>query len=76
MPRAYVAHDRVVSAARMYIQMAVIGLLLAAVLYCGGMSAFISRYVSDPIPELQYVGGEPRLTLKPEAQRAAYFPAG
>jgi hypothetical protein len=72
--RAYVAHDRVVSAARMYVQMAAIGSLLAAGLYCGGMSAFLSRYVSNPIPELQYIGGKPRLSLKPDAKRLPIFP--
>lgn len=67
--RAYVAHDRVVSAARMYIQMGVIGVLLAAILYGGEMSLFLSYYVSKPIPELQYVDGEPRLILRPNPRR-------
>jgi type IV secretory pathway TraG/TraD family ATPase VirD4 len=71
--RAYVAHDRVVSAARMYVQMAAIGLLLAAILYCGGMNAFLFHYVSNPIPELQYVDGESRLSVKPGAKRLPAF---
>ncbi len=72
--RAYVAHDRVVSAARMYVQMGAIGLLLAAGLYCGGMSAFLSRYVSNPIPEIQYGGGKPRLSIGRDAKRLPIFP--
>lgn len=72
--RAYVAHDRVVSAVRMYIQMAVIGLLVAAALYGIGMSRFLLQYISTPIPELQYIDGEPRLTLKPGAKRLRIFP--
>jgi type IV secretory pathway TraG/TraD family ATPase VirD4 len=51
----------------MYIQMGVIGFLLAAVLYGGAMSAILSYYISAPIPELQYINGVPRLILKPEA---------
>jgi type IV secretory pathway TraG/TraD family ATPase VirD4 len=66
--RAYVAHDRVVSAARMYIQMAVIGLLLAIIIYGGGISIILSHFYSDPIPELRYVNGEPRLVLNPQAK--------
>ena len=67
MPRAYIAHDRVVTTARMYIQMGVIGFLLAAVLYGGAMSAILSYYISAPIPELQYIDGVPRIVVKPEA---------
>ena len=39
--RAYVAHDRAVSAARMYVQMAVVGFLLASVVYVGVMTTFL-----------------------------------
>lgn len=66
--RAYVAHDRVVSAARMYIQMGVIGLLLAIIIYGGGMSLLLSQYFSDPIPELRHINGEPRLVFDPQAK--------
>jgi hypothetical protein len=58
-----------VSAARMYIQMGVIGLLLAFIIYGGGMGFFMEHYFSNPIPELQYINGQPRLTLKPEAKQ-------
>ena len=67
--RAYVAHDRVVSAARMYVQMAAIGLLLAAGLYCGGMSAFLTRYVLNPIPKLEFVNGRPVIAANSDAKR-------
>ena len=73
MPRAYIAHDRVVTTARMYIQMAVIGFLLAAIFYCGGISTVLSRYILGPIPELRYVDGEARLTLNPEGRRLPFF---
>lgn len=63
--RAYVAHDRAVSAARMYVQMAVVGFLLGSVFYAGAMLAFLSRYVAGPIPELESVGGEPRMNVNP-----------
>ena len=69
MPRACIAHDRVVTTARMYLQMGVIGFLLAAVIYGAVMSAIFSHYISAPIPELQYVDGVPRLVTKPEAPR-------
>ena len=39
--RAYVAHDRAISAARMYIQMAVVGFLLASILYAGVMTTVL-----------------------------------
>lgn len=61
--RAYIAHDRAVSAARMYIQMGVVGLLLAGILYAIAMNAFLSRYFADPIPELTYIQGVPRLIV-------------
>jgi hypothetical protein len=51
----------------MYIQMGVIGVLLAAILYVGGMSLFIKHFISSPIPELQYIEGAPRLILKSNA---------
>jgi hypothetical protein len=50
--RAYIAHERVVTAARMYIQMSVIGLLLATILYGGGMGLFLSYYFDDPANEI------------------------
>ena len=61
--RAYIAHDRAVSAARMYIQMGVVGFLLAGILYAIAMNAFLSRYFADPIPELTYIQGVPRLIV-------------
>src|SRR5437762_4598807 len=67
--RAYVAHDRAVSAARMYVQMAVVGFLLASVLYAGVMAAFLSRYVAGPVPELRFVGGKPRLNVNARSPR-------
>ena len=67
--RAYVAHDRAVSAARMYVQMAVVGFLLASVLYAGAMAAFLSRYVAGPVPELRFVGGKPRLNVNARSPR-------
>ncbi len=71
--RAYVAHDRAVSAARMYIQMAVVGFLLAFVLYAGAMAAFLSRYVAGPIPKLQFVHGKPRLNVNAGSPRLPIF---
>ena len=71
--RAYVAHDRAVSAARMYVQMAVVGFLLASVLYGAVMTAFLSRYVAGPIPELRFVGGRPRLKVNAESPRLPIF---
>ena len=49
--RAYVAHDQAVSVVRMYLQMAVIGLIVGTGLYCGLMAAFLSHWVSGPIPD-------------------------
>ena len=71
--RAYVAHDRAISAARMYVQMAVVGFLLAFVLYAGAMTAFLSHYVAGPIPELQFVGGRPRLKVNAGSPRLPIF---
>src|SRR5438094_550274 len=71
--RAYVAHDRAVSAARMYVQMAVVGFLLAFVLYAGAMTAFLSRYVAGPIPELWFVHGKPRLKVNAGSPRLPIF---
>ena len=67
--RAYVAHDRAVSAARMYIQMAVVGFVLASTIYVGAMSEFISRYLAAPIPELLFVGGKPRVISTAKSRR-------
>jgi hypothetical protein len=67
--RAYIAHDRVVSAARMYMQMAFIGLLLALIVYAGAMGFYLSRYISGPIPELQIAGGQPTLKVYPNSPR-------
>ena len=71
--RAYVAHDRAVSAARMYVQMAVVGFLLASVLYAGVMTAFLSHYVAGPVPELRFVGGKPRLNVNARSPRLPVF---
>jgi len=71
--RAYVAHDRAISAARMYVQMAVVGFLLAFVLYAGAMTAFLSHYVAGPIPELRFVGGRPRLKVNARSPRLPVF---
>ncbi len=71
--RAYVAHDRAISAARMYVQMAVVGFLLAFVLYAGAMTAFLSHYVAGPIPELRFVGGRPRLKVNAGSPRLPVF---
>ncbi len=49
--------------------MGVIGALLAAILYVGGMSLLIKHFISSPIPELQHIEGAPRLILKPNAGR-------
>src|SRR5437667_9403844 len=71
--RAYVAHDRAISAARMYVQMAVVGFLLAFVLYAGAMTAFLSHYVAGPIPELRFVGGRRRLKVNAGSPRLPVF---
>src|SRR5437667_11041550 len=71
--RAYVAHDRAVSAARMYVLMAVVGFLLAFVLYAGAMTAFLSRYFAGPIPELRFVHGKPRLNVNAGSPRLPIF---
>ncbi len=67
--RVFVAHDRAVSAARMYIQMAVVGLVLAALIYGISMSVLFTHYVSGPIPERVYVNGISRIIMKPDAKR-------
>ena len=75
--RAYVAHDRAVSAARMYVQMAIVGFLLASVLYAGVMTAFLSRYVAGPVPELRRrLLGPPQLSTPAvgTTMRAAMLP--
>ncbi len=72
MARAYVAHDRVVTTARMYIQMGVIGFLLSAIVYVGAMSAVIAHHVSAPIPELKDIDGIPRLVAAPENLRLPF----
>lgn len=53
--RAYIAHDRVVTTARMYIQMAMIGLMIGAFIYCGFMYFILGR-ISGQIPE--YINGK------------------
>ena len=53
--RAFIAHDRVVTAARMYFRMAMVGLLIAVVLYGIGMKVFHNRYMGFPVPEI--IGG-------------------
>jgi hypothetical protein len=53
----------------MYVQMAVVGFLLASILYGGAMITFLSRYVAGPIPELQFVGGKPLPLESPGNQR-------
>jgi len=50
--RAYVAHDRVVTTARMYVQMALVGLLIACAIFGGVWYLVFSHWVSEPIPEL------------------------
>ncbi|HYK92074.1 MAG TPA: type IV secretion system DNA-binding domain-containing protein, partial [Acidobacteriota bacterium] len=71
--RAYVAHDRAVSAARMYIQMAVVGFVLASTIYVGAMSAIVSRYLAAPIPELLFVGGKPRVIFSAKSRRLSFL---
>ncbi|MDR0841846.1 MAG: type IV secretion system DNA-binding domain-containing protein [Acidobacteriota bacterium] len=53
---AYIAHDRIVTISRMYIQMAAVGLVIAVLVYAGAMSAFFSRRLAEPVPE--YVSGQ------------------
>lgn len=67
--RVFVAHDRAISAARMYIQMAVVGLVLATLIYGISMSALFANYVSGPIPERIFANGMVRFTIKPGAKR-------
>ena len=67
--RAYVAHDQAVSVVRMYLQMAVIGLIVGTGLYCGLMAAFLSHWVSGPIPELREVDGRSRFVITPSSPR-------
>jgi hypothetical protein len=57
----------------MYVQMALVGFLLASVFYAAAMIAFLSRYVCRPIPELQIVDGEPRLKESPDGGRLPIF---
>jgi len=59
--RAYVAHDHAVSVVRMYFQMAVVGLVLAVLLYAALMAGFLSYYVAAPIPEIRTINGQPHL---------------
>ncbi len=66
---AYVAHDRAVSAVRMYIQMGVVGFLVAAVLYAGGMKFYLTRSFADPIPTLEFIDGKSRLVIRPGSPR-------
>jgi len=67
--RAYVAHDQAVSVVRMYLQMAVIGLIVGTGLYCALMAAFLSHWVSGPIPELREVDGRSRYVNTPSSPR-------
>ena len=67
--RAYVAHDQAVSVVRMYLQMAVIGLIVGTGLYCGLMAAFLSHWVSGPIPEVREVDGRSRYVNTPSSPR-------
>src|SRR5688572_20504489 len=53
----------------MYLRMAVIGLILGTGLYCGLMAAFLSRWVSGPIPELREVDGRSRYVNTPSSPR-------
>jgi hypothetical protein len=71
--RAYVAHDRAISAARMYVQMGVVGFLLASALYAGVMTTFLTRYVAGPIPELRIVDGKHRLKVDSGNPRLPLF---
>jgi type IV secretory pathway TraG/TraD family ATPase VirD4 len=66
--RVFVAHDRAVSAARMYIQMAVVGLLLSAVIYGISMSVLLTHYISGPIPERMLANGVLQCIVKPGAK--------
>src|SRR5439155_10090662 len=67
--RAYVAHDRAVSAARMYVQMALVGFFLALLIYVSVMAASLSYYIAAPVPELGFAGGKPRLSVNPRSPR-------
>src|SRR5947199_10538803 len=71
--RAYVAHDRAISAARMYVQCGVLGFLLALVVDAGAVSGFLAHYVAGPIPELRFVGGRPRLKVNAGSPRLPVF---
>ena len=62
--RAFIAHDKVVSIVRMYLQMASVGAVLAALIYSAGMAAFLSHYIAGPIPELRLVNGTARLLVR------------
>ncbi len=65
----YIAHDQAVSVVRMYLQMAMIGLIVGTGLYCGLMAAFLSHWVSGPIPEVREVDGRQRFVTTPSSPR-------
>jgi type IV secretory pathway TraG/TraD family ATPase VirD4 len=69
MPRAYVAHDQAVSIVRMYLQMIVIGLMLAAGLYSVLMTFILSKYIGGQIPELVVSDGKAQLLVRSGAPR-------
>jgi len=48
--RAYIAHDRAVTTARMYMQMALVGLVIGGFIYAGIMNLVLSR-ITGRIPE-------------------------
>ena len=66
--RAYVAHDRVVTIGRMYLQMALIGVLVAAAIYAGSLRMFFSFYLAEPVPAL--IDGKALVTDKSPKLRA------
>lgn len=71
--RAFIAHDRVVSIVRMYLQMASVGAVLGALIYSAGMAAFLSHYIAGPIPELR-IDGRPRLLVTASSKRLPLRP--
>ena len=49
--RAYIAHDRIVTVGRMYLQMWLVGVIIAGAIYAGAAYIGYSRYLAEPIPE-------------------------
>jgi len=72
--RAFIAHDKAVSVVRMYLQMATVGIVLGTLLYAICLAAFLSHFVSGPIPETRVLNGQAQLIVRRNSRRLPLLP--